>query len=359
MWIYPYIARRFFIMADQQKRKGRKTISKRAFYEEELEPSEIERGETLDELFLTFIKAKELEGLREQTLKDHQTHYKYFKNYLEKAYPSIKYATEISTEVIRDYIYYMSKEKVLWDDHTGPSFKHVEERGLSPVTVNVRLRSLKCFLKFIFDEGHIESNPCKRVKLLKTEDGTIQSFSEEQINLLLKQPDQRTFTGFRDYVLMILFMDTGIRIKEALGVERKDFDYIQKTLTVPSYLAKNNKTRILPLSHHTAKLMNTLIKENSLFEGATNIFLSNYGEKLDSSGIRERIRDYGMKAKIDNVRVSPHTFRHTFAKFYILNGGDPFTLQRILDHSTMNMVRKHIQMNGKDIKLQHHQFIRS
>ena len=50
-------------MADQQKRKGRKTIPRRAFYEEELEPLEIERGETLDELFLTFIKAKELERL--------------------------------------------------------------------------------------------------------------------------------------------------------------------------------------------------------------------------------------------------------------------------------------------------------
>ena len=159
-------------MSDQTKRKGRKTISRRAFYEEDLEPEEVESEETLDELFLTFIKAKELEGLRERTLKDHRSHYKYFKNYLEKAYPKIKYATEISSEVIRDYIYYMSKEKVLWDDHTGPSFKYIEEKGLSPVTVNVRLRTLRCFFKFLFDEGHIESNLCKRVKLLKTEEDT-------------------------------------------------------------------------------------------------------------------------------------------------------------------------------------------
>ena len=110
-----------------------------------MEPEEVESEETLDELFLTFIKAKELEGLRERTLKDHRSHYKYFKNYLEKAYPKIKYATEISSEVIRDYIYNMSKEKVLWDDHTGPSYKYIEEKGLSPVTVNVRLRTLRCF----------------------------------------------------------------------------------------------------------------------------------------------------------------------------------------------------------------------
>lgn len=113
-------------MADQTIRKGRKTISRRAFYEEELESLKIEREETLDELFLIFIKAKELEGLRERTLKDHRTHFKYFNKYLERSYPTMKYATEIGPEVIRDYIFYMSKEKVLWDDHTGPSYKHIE-----------------------------------------------------------------------------------------------------------------------------------------------------------------------------------------------------------------------------------------
>jgi integrase/recombinase XerD len=91
----------------------------------------------------------------------------------------------------------MSKEKVLWDDHTGESFKLIEKKGLSPVTVNVRLRSLKCFLKFLFDEGYIESDPCKRIKLLKTEDDTIESYSKEQITELLKQPNQRTDTTSR------------------------------------------------------------------------------------------------------------------------------------------------------------------
>lgn len=77
-------------MADQSKRKGRKTITKRAFYEEELEHSKKGSRETLDDLFLTFIKAKELEGLRERTLKDHRTHYKYFNNYLKSAYPTVR-----------------------------------------------------------------------------------------------------------------------------------------------------------------------------------------------------------------------------------------------------------------------------
>ncbi|OLS39176.1 tyrosine-type recombinase/integrase [Bacillus sp. MRMR6] len=135
-----------------------------------------------------------------------------------------------------------------------------------------------------------------------------------------------------------------------------DFDYEQKIIKVPAYLAKNTNARILPLSKKIAKALNMLIKENRVFDDIDFIFLSNYGGKIDPSWVRTRIKEYGQKANIKDVRVSPHTFRHTFAKFYILNGGDAFTLQRILDHSTMNMVRKYIQMNGEDIKEQHHQF---
>jgi integrase/recombinase XerD len=177
------------------------------------------------------------------------------------------------------------------------------------------------------------------------------------VNQLLRKPDQRTYTGFRDYVLMILMLDTGIRVSEALGLTIQSFNYEQKTILVPASVAKNKKDRILPLSKKTAKIINILIKENSaLKERCDNIFITYYGEKLMPNVIRGRLRDYGKQAEITGVRVSPHTFRHTFAKFYILNGGDAFTLQRILDHSTMNMVRKYIQMNNEDIKLQHNQF---
>ncbi|CAM3912897.1 hypothetical protein GCM10009865_54380 [Aeromicrobium ponti] len=156
--------------------------------------------------------------------------------------------------------------------------------------------------------------------------------------------------------MLLLFLDTGIRANEALGLTSKDFDYEQKIIKIPATLAKNTIARILPLSKKTAKMIHTLIKENSIFEDTEYIFLFNYGGRIDPSWVRSRIKKYGEQAGIQNIRVSPHTFRHTFAKFYILNGGDAFTLQRILGHSTMNMVRKYIQMNGEDIKQQHNQY---
>lgn len=344
-----------FNLVKQSNRIGKKTILQRTFYEDSVMVKENEKD--LQELFEIFMKTKELEGLRDRTLEDHRTHFRYFISFLKNAYPEYRLGKDITTEIVRDYIYYMTKEKMLWDDHTSSSYKHIKKKGLSPVTVNVRLRTLKCFFKFLFDEKYVESNPTSRIKILKTKEDTIPSFSTSQVQELLKQPDQRTYAGFRDYVLMITFLDTGIRCKEVLGIEKNHFDNFQKTITIPGNLAKNGKERVVPLSQQTAKLIKILISETKAFENpADYIFLSNYGEELNASGVRDRIRDYRVKVNITNVRVSPHTFRHTFAKLYILNGGDPFTLQRILGHSSMNMVRKYIQMNGEDIKSQHHQY---
>lgn len=86
------------------------------------------------------------------------------------------------------------------------------------------------------------------------------------------------------------------------------------------------------------------------------LFLTYDGHQINDSTIRISLRDYGRKARITNKRVSPHTFRHTGALFYIMNGGDPFSLQKILGHSHMNMVRKYIQMADTDVRRQHNMF---
>ena len=94
------------------KRKGKKTVSRRAFLEDELTSNSSKK--LLVDLFETFMRAKELEGLRPRTLNDHRATFGYFLSFLKLKYPTIQYVDEITTDVIRDYIYYMSKEKQLW-----------------------------------------------------------------------------------------------------------------------------------------------------------------------------------------------------------------------------------------------------
>lgn len=85
-------------------------------------------------------------------------------------------------------------------------------------------------------------------------------------------------------------------------------------------------------------------------------FLGPRGRPLDRSGVRKTVAGYGRKAGIEGVRVSPHTLRHTFAVLYIRNGGDSFSLQEILGHSTLEMTRRYVHLARRDISEQHKKF---
>ena len=86
------------------------------------------------------------------------------------------------------------------------------------------------------------------------------------------------------------------------------------------------------------------------------MFLNQYGEAMDRHSVRRVVVSLGKKAGISNVQVSPHTFRNTFAKNWIVNGGDPFSLQRILGHSTQQMVSHYVNLATGGLQLQHSRF---
>ncbi|WCK53890.1 tyrosine-type recombinase/integrase [Aneurinibacillus sp. Ricciae_BoGa-3] len=307
-----------------------------------------------DYYFGLFIRAKQVEGLKPRTIQDHKNHYKYLQQWLVERYPFLS-LEELTADHIREYIHYMLKEHQHFEGHPD-AYKFNSQVGLSPGTVNIRTKSLKCFLHFLHSEGHLKNNVAERIKLQRVPEDTIESFSKEEIFSLLSAPNQRTYCGFRDYVLMHLLFDTGMRISEVLHLKVDHVNFNNNLIHIPAEQAKNGKARNVPFTQKTGELLATLITENNeqTFEKSSNfIFLSVYGERLQYHQTYNRLKKYGKKVKIQNKRISPHTFRHTFAKIYILNGGDPFTLQKILGHHDLSMVRKYIQMNENDLIEQH------
>jgi integrase/recombinase XerD len=99
---------------------------------------------------------------------------------------------------------------------------YMKEQGLRTVTINTRLKAIRSYFNFLYKQKLIRQNPVEGVKLLKDRRQIVQTFSTDQLEDLLKQPDLRTFTGFRDYCLMLLFLETGIRVNELIGIELQD-----------------------------------------------------------------------------------------------------------------------------------------
>lgn len=287
------------------------------------------------DLFDKFMELKALEGLAPRSLEDYKNHMNYFKKFL-----SSDQRTElircVNIDVFRAYLHYM-----------------IYEKEYKPCTVNIRLRTLKAYLKWLFRENYLDSDISNKLRLVKEPIDTIHPLADSDVKKMLKIPNRSTYAGYRNFTLMILMLDTGIRVNEAINLKFDDIDLNTGLINVGATSAKTRISRQLPISRKTCKLLKELIsvaRETDL----DFVFQSAYCKKLTTDQVIHNFITYGKKAKI-NKRCTPHVFRHTFATNFVKNNGDIFSLQRILGHSTLAMCRKYIQLNSSDLIKKHKQ----
>jgi len=290
---------------------------------------------------------KQSEGLRERTLEAYLEIQDYFYGWLLEAYPEVIYINDITSGMIRDYINYLLHERYN---------KQTDRSGLSPVTINVRLRNMGAFFRVLHAEKYINHNPMAMISLLKTDEDTFQPLTSDEIERLLNAPNIEEYAQFRDMVSIFLILDTGIRNSEMFNIKIEYVDFKTRAIYLPSEITKNRKPRILPLSNEVLSLLMELITEVKHNWGDSEyVFLSSYGGRHQPRSFTRKLDIYKHRANITK-RVTPHGLRHQFCRDYIMNGGDIFTLQRIAGHEDITTTRKYIQFTSDDIKAKHAQF---
>ena len=238
--------------------------------------------------------------------------------------------------------------------HLRDFLSHLRQKGQSSQTVSRTFGALRCAFRFWHREGMLLKNPMLLVEKPRKEMHLIRPFSPEQAALLIEQPDIRTFEGLRDQAMIMLMLDSGLRVSEVVSLEANRIDWLNCTLTV---MGKGRKERSIPFS---AKTCQALLEYSRLrgqkCPGAMQFFVGRKGTGVERTKIRRTILRYGKRAGIEGVRISPHTLRHTFAVFYIRNGGDSFSLQEILGHSSLEMTRHYVNLARRDVSEQHKKF---
>jgi integrase/recombinase XerD len=183
---------------------------------------------TMEQAIDLVIAGKSTEGLRERTLKDYRKDWRYFTNWLEKNY-EIETVDELSPQVFRDYINYLKYVALKYDGHKY--IKSEQGIGLSETTINIRLRVYRAMFNYLEREELIEVNPMPNVKLLRQDIDLTNCFTDEEVKEILRQPNQRDYVGYRDYVAMILLLDSGIRANELLSLRTADLDFQTRFIT--------------------------------------------------------------------------------------------------------------------------------
>lgn len=224
---------------------------------------------------------------------------------------------------------------------------------LSGHTINGYLRALQAFWSWLEGEEFIKENPFAKLKIPKAPKKVIPIFTEEQLQQLLASIDIASSVGYRDYTIILTLLDTGIRCSELTGLRLTDVNLESRLLKV---WGKGSKERMVPIG---AKVQKALWKYLSLYRPEPiiprydQVLLTRDGHPLTKDRLESIVERYGKKAGITGVRVSPHTFRHTMAVIFLRNGGDVFSLQRILGHSQLEVLRGYINLAQSDISRVH------
>lgn len=240
-----------------------------------------------------------------------------------------------------------------WPNST---FSKTNQCNLSPFSIQGHVRAVKAFWSWLADEGYIDNNPLAKFPLPKVPKTLINTLTINQLKQLLSQLDKSTPIGVRFYCLLLLLIDTGMRISEAVSIRLENINLPKGYVKV---VGKGQKERLVPF---TKELKKELIKYTNHFRNnlckseSPYLFPTKDGEHITVNGVQQAIRRLAEKASFQGVKCHPHIFRHTFATYFIAKGGGETALQNILGHESMQTTRKYIHLQPSDLKKQHDKY---
>lgn len=235
-------------------------------------------------------------------------------------------------------------------------FTKPQQGNLSGHTINGYLRALRSFWSWAEAEGFIDDNPFTTLKIPKAPQKIIPTLSAEQLATLIEVIDLSNPQGYRDYAIVLLLADTGMRVSELTHLKLDDVNMERRLLKV---WGKGARERIIPFGVRAQRALLRYVNFHRPLPDnprTSEFFLTYLAEPMKKRRIEAIIKDFGVKAGIKGVRCSPHTLRHTMAVMWIRNGGDVFSLQQILGHSTLDIVRIYVNLAQSDIEAAHRKF---
>lgn len=224
-------------------------------------------------------------------------------------------------------------------------------------------RYLNAFFSWLHDQEFIDFNPMDRVTRPGGQSDPVIPFTEEQVVLILEAAEDTTHPR-RDLAIVWLMYDTGLRASELCALTRADVNLLEKSIVVRS--GKGKKSRMLYFGQTAGSALWKFLREVDLPDTAP-LFPSDRGphtgEMMDRHGIKKLLRRLNENVRLAQAargekpigipRLSPHTFRHTFAVAFLKNGGSVFELMRLLGHTSLTMSLRYANIAECDIAQAH------
>jgi site-specific recombinase XerD len=215
---------------------------------------------------------------------------------------------------------------------------------VSDETINGRIRVYRKFFNFLITESFWSTeNPMKGISLLKTSKRIKPVLSADDLQAVLRGIKTNTFEGNRNLVMILVFWDTMVRLRELLTMKTSDLDLEAGLVKV---FGKGRKERMVPMGNRTSKqICKYLIKWRSKYPGDF-LFCMRNGEPLEERRCRKIVQETGNK---QNIKLYPHLLRHSAATWYANQGGNLAVLQRILGHTSLAVTQNYLHVSVTDM----------
>jgi len=272
-----------------------------------------------------------------------------FKDYLTARGHSLA-IDDIGLEEAREYVLYLQERKKF----EGHPLTPTRDQRPSPRTVQAHVQTLKAFSTWLFEEGYTESNTLKRLGCPKVPKKYVDVLKDEEIRRILSCIRQDDAIGMRDMAIVTTLLDTGLRLAELVNLKQADAHIEEGQLKV---MGKGSRERFVPIGASTQRLLLRYVyraRPEPAAPSVDNLFLEANGRPLTVNCVRLMLERLGRRSGV--TRLHAHLCRHTFATNYLLNGGDVFSLQQILGHSSLEMVRRYVTLASAQVTVQHRKF---
>ena len=239
-------------------------------------------------------------------------------------------------------------EVILFEDlkpyHVKQYISSLQERECKPAYINDLLKAVKCMCTYAQREGYSEEILTKRVRNVKQPKVLIHTFNSKEILRMIKYFNGSDYISIRNKMILMIFFDTGIRLSELTNMK---LDQIQDSYFV--IYGKGRKERVVPKNPAVGKFLYKYLTAREKYFMARNcedeyVFLSKNGKRLNNEAIRVFMKEAANAVGVNpNVRVSPHTCRHTFAHQQLKNGLDLYSLSRLLGHESVTVTQRYLE----------------
>jgi site-specific recombinase XerD len=307
---------------------------------------------TLDKATDLYLATLETEGKSPRYIDWLRTRLRFFNNYMGKTHSQNFKLQDLSVDDGRNYLHsLMERDR----RYVGHPMHRVEIGKLKIQYIHGLGRAVRSFSTWAYEEGYLDENVMQRLKLPQLPKTFPEPLSEDEIQRVLTVCLQHTDERLRNLAIVMMFLDTGVRLDELVNLKLSKIDFAIGEMTV---FGKGSKERKVPIGAQAKKaLIDYVTRErpepvNPQHEDWT--FLNSDGYPITHATIEKMFQRVRKAARVPNFH--PHACRHTFSVRYLMNGGDAFSLQRILGHTSLEMTRKYVNLASGDVKEKHRRF---